>query len=119
MSPVRAGTQIVMSIALDVVFLAIQNVRHREYFMAASDATAECPTALEPGNPEIRSPRYHFPLLLVYLLLIVHMAEQIAVPIDYGIDILKLPPALGGLLVSVLVMTSETMSAVRAALSNE
>jgi Ca2+:H+ antiporter len=112
MSPVQAGTQIVISIALYVVFLAIQNVRHREYFTAASDAT-------EPGNPETRSPWYHFPLLLVYLLLIIHLAEQIAVPIDHGIDVLKLPPALGGLLVSVLVMTPEALSAVRAALSNE
>lgn len=119
MSPVQAGTQIVISIALYVIFLAIQNVRHREYFMAASDAAAERPTALEPDNPEIRSPWYHFPLLLVYLLLIVYLAEQIAIPIDYSIDILKLPPALGGLLVSVLVMTSEAMSAVRAALCNQ
>jgi len=52
-------------------------------------------------------------------LLIVYLVEQIAVPIDYGIDVLKLPPALGGLLVSVLVMTAESMSAVRAAMANE
>jgi Ca2+:H+ antiporter len=119
MSPTQAGSQIVLSIALYGVFLAIQNVRHREYFLAPSDARAECPNALEPDDPEIRSPLYHFPLLLVYLLLIVHLARQIAVPIDHGIDVLKLPPALGGLLVSVLVMTSESMGAVRAAMANQ
>ena len=112
MSPLQAVSQIVISIALYGVFLAIQNVRHREYFMTASDAAAD-------HAPGIHSPRYHFPLLLAYLLLIVYLVEQIAIPIDYGIDVLKLPPALGGLLVSVLVMTAESMSAVRAAMANE
>ena len=112
MSPLQAVSQIVISIALYGVFLAIQNVRHREYFMTASDATAD-------HVPGIHSPWYHFPLLLAYLLLIVYLVEQIAIPIDYGIDVLKLPPALGGLLVSVLVMTAESMSAVRAAMANE
>ena len=119
-SPLQATFHIVMSIALYGVFLAIQNVRHREYFLApTSVATAEHPSALDPADPEVRSPVYHFPLLLAYLAPIVYLSRQIAVPIDYGIDVLNLPAALGGLLVSVLVMSSESLAAARAALANQ
>ena len=45
------------------------------------------------------------------------LAEQIAIPIDYGIHVLKAPPSLGGLLVSVLVLLPESVAAVRAALT--
>lgn len=63
MSPLQAGSQIVISLALYGVFLAIQNVRHREYFMADPDAATDIPATI--------SPWYHFPFLLGYLLLIV------------------------------------------------
>ena len=119
-SPLQAAFLIGMSIALYGVFLAIQNVRHREYFLEpTAAATTECPSAREPADPEVRSPAYHFPLLLVYLALITYLSRQIAVPIDYGIDVLKLPAALGGLFVSVLVLSSESLSAARAALANQ
>ena len=119
-STLQAAFIIGISLALYGVFLAIQNVRHREYFLApAAVATADCPGALEPADPEVRSPAYHFPLLLAYLALITYLSRQIAVAIDYGIDVLKLPAALGGLFVSVLVLSSESLSATRAALANQ
>ena len=119
-SSLQAAFHIGMSIALYGVFLAIQNVRHRDYFLEpVAVATTECPSAREPADPEVRSPAYHFPLLLVYLALITCLSRQIAVPIDYGIDVLKLPAALGGLFVSVLVLSSESLSAARAALANQ
>ncbi len=50
---------------------------------------------------------------------IVLLAKQIATPIDYGISVLHAPPALSGLLVAVLILSPESLAAVRAALANE
>ena len=47
------------------------------------------------------------------------LAKKIAMPIDYGIHVLHAPPALGGFLVSVLVLSPESVSAVRAARANQ
>jgi Ca2+:H+ antiporter len=47
------------------------------------------------------------------------LAKQLAVPIDYGISVLHAPSALGGFLVAVLVLSPESLAAVRAALANQ
>src|SRR5688572_21357101 len=107
---------IVISLALYAASLAIQNLRHRAYFMAADSGE---PADAHPPDHEFRSIPYHTALLIAYLLPLVVLSKQLAVPIDYGISVLGAPAALGGFLVSVLVLSPESMSAVRAALSNE
>jgi Ca2+:H+ antiporter len=47
------------------------------------------------------------------------LAKQIAKPIDYGISVFGAPAALGGLLVAVLILSPESLAAVRAARANE
>jgi Ca2+:H+ antiporter len=117
LSGMQAVFLIVMSVALYGVFLAIQNLRHRAYFMAphSPDSAGAPPGAVH----EFRSIPYHTALLIAYLLPLVVLSKQLAVPIDYGISVLGAPAALGGFLVSVLVLSPESVSAVRAALSNE
>jgi Ca2+:H+ antiporter len=117
LSGMQAVFLIVMSVALYGVFLAIQNLRHRTYFMAPdSPDSAGAPPATDH---QFRSIPYHTALLIAYLLPLVVLSKQLAVPIDYGISVLGAPAALGGFLVSVLVLSPESMSAVRAALSND
>jgi len=119
-SPLQATFLIIMSIGLYGVFLAIQNVRHRDYFVAPpSGAPADSPSAEGHDLHEVQSLAYHTPLLLAYLLPVVVLSEQIAVPIDYGIHVLHAPPALGGFLVSVLVLSPESLGAARSALANQ
>jgi Ca2+:H+ antiporter len=119
-SPLHSTFLIVMSVGLYGVFLAIQTARHRDYFLLPTDAgpSAGHDAGADEGH-EVRSAIYHVPLLLAYLALTVILSEQIAVPIDYGINVLHAPPRLGGLLVSVLVLFPESMAAIRAALSNQ
>ena len=57
--------------------------------------------------------------MIAYLVAVVILAEKIAVPIDYGIHVLHAPPALGGFLVSVLVLSPESVAAVRAVRANQ
>ena len=117
-SPLQAVFLIVMSVGLYGVFLAIQTVRHRDYFVAPAAAGAPV-TGAEAHGEGVHSAGYHGLLLLVYVLPIVLLAKQIAVPVDYGIEVLGAPAALGGLLVAVLILSPESLAAVRAALANQ
>jgi Ca2+:H+ antiporter len=118
LSPAQTVFFIVMSVGLYGVFLAIQNLQHRAYFMApeSPDAAKVRPAARRPG---FRSAPYHVSLLVAYMLPLVILAKQLAVPIDLGITTLRAPVALGGLLVAAVVLSPESVSAVRAALANE
>lgn len=113
-SRAQAAFLIVMSLGLYSIFLTIQNVRHREYFRAPASEG-------EGGHDALsgHSIAYHAGLLLAYLLPLVVLSKQLAVPIKYGIDVLHAPPALGGLLVAVLILSPESLGAVRAALAND
>jgi Ca2+:H+ antiporter len=105
---------IMMSVVLYGTFLAIQTSRHRDYFIEDQDGVGDDRHA----HGEIRSTAYHTQLLIVYLLLVVLLAKKIAVPINYGIEVLHAPTALGGILISVIVLSPESVSAIRAALDN-
>lgn len=113
-STMQAFFLIVMSVALYGVFLAIQNLRHRDYFIT--------PGSSGEGEAHVegfRSVPFHGALLIAHLLPLVLLAKQLAVPLNYGIHELQAPPALGGLLVAVLVLFPESVGAIRAALANE
>ena len=114
LSLLQATFLIVMSIGLYGVFLAMQTSRHKEYFVSPN-------SSLDAANEhgEVRSIRYHALLLLAYAVPIVLLAKQIAVPIDYGIGVLGAPAALGGLVVAVLVLSPESLAAIRAARANK
>ncbi len=116
-SPLQAIFFGVMSFGLYGVFLAIQNVRHREYFIAPGLRKAG--GAAGDGEREARSLSFHIGLLVAYLLPLVVLSKQIAVPIEHGVHVFHAPAALGGLLVAVLVLSPESLAATRAALAND
>jgi Ca2+:H+ antiporter len=118
-SRLHASFLIIMSIGLYSVFLAIQNMRHRDYFIAGPLEALENDALNPPAAHKGRSAAYHAPLLLAYLLPVVLLAEKMALPINHGIEVLHAPPALSGMLVSVLVLCPESLSAARAALANQ
>ena len=120
LAPLHSTFLIVMSVGLYGVFLAIQTVLHRDYFVGPSAGIQRNGTAEDVHvGPHVDSTGYHTVLLLAYAVPIVLLAKQIATPIDYGIRVLGAPPALGGLLVAVLILSPESLAAVRAALANQ
>ena len=101
------------------VFLAMQTGTHRHYFrMPRRFAVAE-DSAHGAPVPGARLIAIHATLLLAYLLPVVLLAKKIAVPVDFGIDEFKLPAALGGLIVAVLILAPEALGAIRAAVRNQ
>ena len=111
---------IVMCVGLYAVFLAIQTTRHRAFFL---DRIEEASPAGAPGeahdhSPGVRSTPHHTLLLLVYLGLVILLAEKLAVLLDHGIETLGAPTALGALAVAILVLAPEGLAGIQAARAN-
>jgi Ca2+:H+ antiporter len=112
----------IMSIGIYSLFLIIQNWRHREYFVKPAKAIerqGEGSAAGHAADIAANSITYHALFLVMYLLPVVVLAEEIALPIDHGIEVLHAPLALGGFLVAALILSPESLSATRAALAND
>ena len=116
-SLVQAGFLIIMSLVLYGVFLGIQTSRHRDYFVSPSEPAGES----EPHSPghAVRSVPFHSAMLIFYVVPLVVLSKQIGVPINHAIQVLRAPPELAGLLVSVLILSPESLAAIRAALANQ
>jgi Ca2+:H+ antiporter len=110
---------IVMCVGLYAVFLAIQTTRHRGFFvdLVEGDVSAS-DTAEHHASLGVTSVRYHTTLLIVYLALVIFLAEQLAVLLDHGIDVLGAPSAVGALAVAILVLSPEGLGGIRAARAN-
>ena len=109
----------VMSVGIYSLFLIIQNWRHREYFVKPAKAIEGLGKASAAEHIATNSITYHALFLVMYLLPLVVLAEEIALPIDHGIEVLHAPLALGGFLVAALILSPESLSATRAALAND
>jgi len=115
-SPYQATFLLVTTFGLYGIFLLVQTTRHRRYFEDPEpDESFHC--KMETGLV-LRSTPVHVLLLIACLLPVVLLAERLARPVDYGIEVLGAPPALGGLLVAILVLAPEAMGGIRAALNN-
>ncbi|MBA2487367.1 MAG: calcium:proton antiporter [Nitrospira sp.] len=111
---------IVMSLGLYGVFLAIQNLRHRDYFVAPHSRGKRKAALLHLHDPSPDASIWlHTTLLIAYLLPLVILSEHVATPIDHTLRLWYAPPALSGVLVAVLVLAPESLGAVRAALANQ
>jgi Ca2+:H+ antiporter len=102
----------VSSAVLWAIFVFVQTVRHRDYFIPASevaspDAHAEPPTA--------RAAWASFGLLLVSLVAVVGLAKVLSPTIEHAVDAAGAPRTVVGILIAALVLLPETWAAVRAA----
>ena len=109
------------TILLYGTFLVIQTGRHRGFFTEPHLNGAPVAAAVanhERHDASARVIGWHAMLLLITMLPIVLLAKPLAMLIDYGIAV-GAPPALCGLLIALIVLTPEAMTAMRAALDNQ
>ncbi|WP_367715864.1 ionic transporter y4hA [Nitratireductor sp. GISD-1A_MAKvit] len=112
-STVQLAFVIVVSLLLYGIFLFVQTVRHRNDFLdlaAVEDEAHEVPT-------NGQSLRAGF-LLAVSLLMVVLLAEALAETLEAGVSAAGLAEAFVGLIIAVLVLLPEGLTALRAAASN-
>jgi Ca2+:H+ antiporter len=113
LSPVQAVMFSLLTIGLYGIFLWLQTGRHRGYFVAP-DAQPIDPKEMEHQRPEVLDKKQlliHFILLLVNILPIVILSKSMAKILDYGIAATGAPPALGGIVIALLVFAPEGISA--------
>jgi Ca2+:H+ antiporter len=104
----------VTSIGLYAIFLLIQTMRHSEYFM---DTSAGHSSDHDAGA--MHSISYHAVMLILYLLVVIVLAEKFAIPLDNSIERFGMPQAFGGGIVAGLVLAPEALSAINAARKNQ
>jgi Ca2+:H+ antiporter len=117
--PTLSSTQEVfvatVSLGLYAVFLAVQTVRHRSYF--SPDDTADGADHAAPKG-EVHHPLLHATLMVCYMVPLVFLAERLAAPVDTLLAALHAPASLGGVVIALLVIAPEALSAIRAAAAN-
>ena len=123
LSPFQSIFTSVMSISIYGIFLAVQTNRHRDYFVSPHSAGSEDAKAEDDGHlhseHEVKSTLHHALFLTLYILPLVILAKQLAVPLDYATRALNAPQVLSGFLVAILILAPEAISAVRAAIRNQ
>src|SRR6267142_6896788 len=102
----------VVSLLLYAIFLLIQTVRHRQYFIESKGAAVEAHSAYHPADT--RSTTFHAAMLLLYLITVILLAEKFAIPLDNSIEQFHMPQAFGGAMIAALVLSPEGLGAVRA-----
>jgi Ca2+:H+ antiporter len=103
------------SAALWAIFVFVQTVRHRDYFIPAADA-ANAEAHAEP--PTTREAWASFGLLLLSLVAIVGLAKKLSPTIEHAVEAANAPRTVVGIVIAGMVLLPETWAAVRAARAN-
>lgn len=102
----------VSSLAMWAVFVFVQTVRHRDYFLPVAHPEDEDVHAPPPSAALAWA---SFALLLVALVAVVGLAKQLSPTIEAAILAAGAPKAVIGIAIALLVLLPETWAAVRAA----
>jgi Ca2+:H+ antiporter len=105
----------VASAALWAIYVFVQTVRHRDYFIPAADSANEHAHA-EPPTP--RAAWTSFALLLVSLVAVVGLAKMLSPSIEQAVLKIRAPRTVVGIVIAALVLLPETWAAARAARAN-
>jgi Ca2+:H+ antiporter len=108
---------VVASLFLYAIFLLIQTMRHRGYFMESESASVAADSLDHPL--QVQSTAFHAPMLVLYLVVVILLAEKFAVPLDNSIEKFGMPQEFGGAIIAALVLTPEGIGAIRADLRNQ
>lgn len=116
-SSVQLLSVAVVTLLLYGVFLFVQTVRHRDYFLEAAPATGgdgEPP----PPAPLPRVALTSAALLPLSLVAVILLAKVLSYPLDAAVAAAGLPQAVVGVVIAAVVLTPEGIAATRAALRN-
>jgi Ca2+:H+ antiporter len=100
----------VASLALYVLFLVVQTVRHRSHFLPEDDGEA---VDLHGPPPTRAAALRSFALLLVALVAVVGLAKTSSGAIEDGVKSIGAPQSAVGVVIALLVLMPETLAAAR------
>jgi Ca2+:H+ antiporter len=105
----------ISSLALWLVFVFIQTIRHRDYFLPVKSTEDE---AIHAAPPPAREAWMSFALLMVSLIGVVGLAKVLSPSIEQAVVALNAPLAIVGILIAMIVLLPEAGAALRAAHAN-
>jgi Ca2+:H+ antiporter len=115
-SPQQLALVGLMSLVLWGVFVFVQTIKHRDYFLDIGGAadSAEAPHEI----PGARTALLSLVLLLISLTAVVLLAKVLSYPVDAGIAAAGLPKSFVGVVIAVVVLLPEGLAATKSALVN-
>ena len=115
--PVFAPAQLIfvaiVSLCLYFLFVFVQTVRHRAYFL--DDVASDNSDAPRPKKSIVIASAIFLPLSLTAVVLI---AKALSVPLDKAVDAAGLPQAVVGVIIAAIVLLPEGIAAVKSAAIN-
>lgn len=115
-SPAQLGFVAVVSFLLYATFVAVQTVRHRDYFLPQKELAANAEVHADP--PSGRQTAMSGILLIACLGAVVLLAKALAHPIEGAVASANAPRAVIGVTIALLVLLPESVAAIRAAAAN-
>jgi Ca2+:H+ antiporter len=118
-APMKALLFASITVLFYIVFVVIQTVRHKAFFAEPAHGhrtKGEHDDAHSSSGSGLLA--FHVAMLLLTLLPIVLLSEFLAIIVDFGIEDLGLPAPLGGVMIAILVLSPEGLTAFHAALIN-
>jgi Ca2+:H+ antiporter len=110
-SPVQLAFAAAASLVLYALFVFVQTVRHRDYFLPDDTAAADPDAHADP--PSDRDALVSLGVLLVALVAVVGLAKIESPAIEDAVAALDAPPSAVGVVIALLVLLPETIAAVR------
>lgn len=104
----------IVSLTLYAVFVFVQTVRHREYFLPVGVASEDS----HPMPPSASKALMSLLLLFLSLVAVVGLAKTLAPSIEAAVKATSLPHAVVGISIAFMVLLPETWAAARAAMRN-
>jgi Ca2+:H+ antiporter len=105
----------IVSLLLYGVFLFVQTIRHRDYFITDGDHEGDHAEIRPSGRTTVAS----IVLLIVALVAVVLLAKTLSPSLEKGVAAAGLPATFVGVVIAALVLLPEGMAAVAAARANQ
>jgi len=102
----------IASVTLWGVFVVVQTVRHRDYFLPPTDTANE---EVHAPPPSAAAAWTSFGLLVLSLLAVVGLAKALSPTIEAAVEAAGAPETVIGIAIALLVLLPETAAAIRAA----
>ncbi|HLX01601.1 MAG TPA: ionic transporter y4hA, partial [Trinickia sp.] len=117
--PVLSTSQLafagVSSLVLYCVFVFVQTIRHRDYFLADAQAEDE---SVHADPPSMRTTLISSAFLLVALVAVVLLAKLLSPAVERAVHAAGAPEAVVGIVIAALVLLPEGLAAVSQARAN-
>lgn len=119
LGPVYSNVQLLfiggVSLVLYAVFVLVQTVLHRDYFL---DAVADGQQIAASVRPTMQVTLASGGLLILSLSAVVLLAKILSYPLDHAVEVAGLPQTVVGVVIALIVLMPEGLASLRASLQN-